>query len=503
MLEGSSILITGGTGSFGKAFIDHALEHLDPRRIVIFSRDELKQYEARQRFGRRPAAALVHRRHPRPASSDPRDVRGRLRRARGSAEAGRHRRVQPVRVRADQHHRARRTWSRPRSTPACKRVVALSTDKASSPLNLYGATKLAADKLFQSANHYASGYETRFSVVRYGNVMGSRGSVIPFFQKLAAEGKSLPITDARMTRFWITLPAGRPVRGRLVRPSCRAGSCTCPASRACGSSTSSRPWRPVPRPTTIGIRPGEKLHEEMISVDDARRTLRVGDRYVVLPTIARLGVHRRRRASRCRRDSRTSPTPTTSGWTRAPSAPRWTSRTRDWTVTIPYGHQSIDDGDVAAVVEALRGDWLTMGPAVGRFEEALAAVAGTAGAVAVSSGTAALHCRLCRDGAAAGRRGDRHPADLRRDRRRGGAAGRHDPVRRRPGGHRQPRSRCCGRRAHRSDAGDRRGRLRRPPRRRRRARRRSPRHPARCCSRTPRTRSARRTAAGRSAASPT
>ena len=170
-----------------------------------------------------------------------------------------------------------------------KRVVALSTDKASSPLNLYGATKLAADKLFQSANHYAAGYETRFSVVRYGNVMGSRGSVIPFFKKLAEEGKPLPITDTRMTRFWITLPQAVQfvidsfdlmVGGELYVPRIPSMKITdLVEAVAPGSET-----------TEMGIRPGEKLHEEMISEDDSRRTLLLpNNRYVILPTIADWG----------------------------------------------------------------------------------------------------------------------------------------------------------------------------------------------------------------------
>ena len=169
-----------------------------------------------------------------------------------------------------------------------KKVVALSTDKASSPLNLYGATKLAADKLFQSANHYAAGHETRFSVVRYGNVMGSRGSVVPFFKKLAAEGKPLPITDARMTRFWITLPKAV----KFVNDSfdlMNGGELYVPRIPSMKIMDLVEAIAPGSETYEIGIRPGEKLHEEMISEDDSRRTLRVGERYVVLPTIADWG----------------------------------------------------------------------------------------------------------------------------------------------------------------------------------------------------------------------
>jgi UDP-N-acetylglucosamine 4,6-dehydratase len=169
-----------------------------------------------------------------------------------------------------------------------KKVVALSTDKASSPLNLYGATKLAADKLFQSANHYAAGHETRFSVVRYGNVMGSRGSVVPFFKKLAAEGKPLPITDSRMTRFWITLPQAV----QFVNDSfdkMNGGELYVPRIPSMKIMDLVEAVAPGSETYEIGIRPGEKLHEEMISEDDSRRTLQTGDRYVVLPTIADWG----------------------------------------------------------------------------------------------------------------------------------------------------------------------------------------------------------------------
>ena len=166
-----------------------------------------------------------------------------------------------------------------------KKVVALSTDKASSPLNLYGATKLAADKLFQSANHYASGYESRFSVVRYGNVMGSRGSVIPLFKKLGEENKPFPITDTRMTRFWITLPQAV----KFVVDSFDAmngGEIYVPRIPSMKILDLVEAIKPGAETYELGIRPGEKLHEEMISEDDSRRTIRLEDRFVILPTIA-------------------------------------------------------------------------------------------------------------------------------------------------------------------------------------------------------------------------
>ena len=287
VLEGSSILVTGGTGSFGKAFIRYALDNLNPKRIVIFSRDELKQYEMRLAFNSDPRLRFF--------IGDIRDQH-RLLRAMHNIDYVVHaaalKQVDTAEYNPFEYVQTNIIGSQnvveASIDAGVKRVVALSTDKASSPLNLYGATKLAADKLFQSANHYAAGYVTRFSVVRYGNVMGSRGSVIPFFKALAAEGKPLPITDERMTRFWITLPQAVPfvvdsfdlmVGGELYVPRIPSMKIMDLVEAVAPGSTT------VP----VDIRPGEKLHEEMISEDDSRRTLLLGDRYVVLPTIADWG----------------------------------------------------------------------------------------------------------------------------------------------------------------------------------------------------------------------
>jgi UDP-N-acetylglucosamine 4,6-dehydratase/5-epimerase len=286
-LQGSSILVTGGTGSFGKAFIQYALDNFDPRRIVIYSRDELKQYEARQLFADDPRLRWF--------IGDIRD-QDRLRRAMHEVDYVVHaaalKQVDTAEYNPFEYVKTNVVGSQNVVEAAIdagvKKVVALSTDKASSPLNLYGATKLAADKLFQSANHYAASYETRFSVVRYGNVMGSRGSVIPFFRKLAAEGKPMPVTDSRMTRFWITLPQAV----AFVVDSfdqMQGGELYVPRIPSMKILDLVEAIAPGAETYEIGIRPGEKLHEEMISLDDARRTLRLGDRYVVLPTIANWG----------------------------------------------------------------------------------------------------------------------------------------------------------------------------------------------------------------------
>lgn len=287
ILKNSTILITGGTGSFGKAFIEYALANLDPKKIIIFSRDELKQYEVRQLFKDDSRLRFF--------IGDIRDQH-RLNRAMHNVDYVVHaaalKQVDTAEYNPYEFVQTNIIGSQnvieASIDAGVKKVVALSTDKASSPLNLYGATKLAADKLFQSGNHYAASYVTRFSVVRYGNVMGSRGSIVPFFKKLAAEGKSLPITDNRMTRFWITLPEAvqfvvdsfdRMVGGELYVPKIASMKIMdLVEAIAPGSQTHE-----------IGTRPGEKLHEEMISEDDSRRTIDLGDRYCILPTIAAWG----------------------------------------------------------------------------------------------------------------------------------------------------------------------------------------------------------------------
>jgi UDP-N-acetylglucosamine 4,6-dehydratase len=169
-----------------------------------------------------------------------------------------------------------------------KKVVALSTDKASSPVNLYGATKLTADKLFVSSNNYGKARGTTFSVVRYGNVMGSRGSVIPFFRNIAAKGEPLPITDLRMTRFWITLPQAVDFVIRSFTDM-TGGELYVPRIPSMKVTDLAEAIAPGAELVEIGIRPGEKLHEEMISTEDARRTLLQDGRYVVLPTLAEWG----------------------------------------------------------------------------------------------------------------------------------------------------------------------------------------------------------------------
>lgn len=283
--QGASVLITGGTGSFGKAFIQRLLTDGEVRRIAVLSRDELKQYEVKQRFGDDSRLRWF--------IGDVRDP-DRLRRALHGVDYVVHaaalKQVDTAEYNPYEYVKTNVLGSQnvidASIDAGVKRVVALSTDKASSPINLYGATKLCADKLFVAGNHYASGTATRFSVVRYGNVVGSRGSVVPFFKRLAAEGvTTLPITDERMTRFWITLPQAvqfvidsfdRMHGGELYVPRIPSMRITdLAAALAPGLETK-----------VIGMRPGEKLHEEMISEQDAYRTRRFDDHYLVKPVLA-------------------------------------------------------------------------------------------------------------------------------------------------------------------------------------------------------------------------
>ncbi len=285
-LRGKTVLITGGTGSFGKAFLRHSLNHLEPKRVVVFSRDELKQWELRNHFGEDSRIRWF--------IGDVRD-RSRLDRALDGIDAVVHaaalKQVDTAEYNPFECIRTNVVGAENVINAAIdagvERVVGLSTDKASSPINLYGASKLCADKLFIAGNHYAAHSNTRFAVVRYGNVMGSRGSVIPLFRKLAETGR-LPITDDRMTRFWITLEQA--VRfvvdsfdqmqgGELYVPRI-------PSTRIVDLAAAIAPHAEI---DIVGIRPGEKLHEEMISVDDAHRTVRQKDRFVVKPVLATWG----------------------------------------------------------------------------------------------------------------------------------------------------------------------------------------------------------------------
>ncbi|HEY9691111.1 MAG TPA: UDP-N-acetylglucosamine 4,6-dehydratase (inverting) [Oculatellaceae cyanobacterium] len=283
MFDRKTILITGGTGSFGKQCVRTLLSRYQPQKIIIYSRDELKQYEMAQEFNAPAMRYFI---------GDVRDV-GRLRLAmRGvdyviHAAALKHipaAEYNPMECIKTNIQGANNVID-VAIEQEVEKVIALSTDKAANPINLYGATKLAADKLFVAANNIVGQLRTRFSVVRYGNVVGSRGSVVPFFQKLVQDrATEIPITDPRMTRFWITLQQGvdlvlksfeRMQGGEIFVPKL-------PSMKVTDLAEALAPGIPT---KIIGIRPGEKLHEVMCPAETANLTLEFQDHYVILPSI--------------------------------------------------------------------------------------------------------------------------------------------------------------------------------------------------------------------------
>ncbi|MFL0797179.1 MAG: UDP-N-acetylglucosamine 4,6-dehydratase (inverting) [Cellvibrionaceae bacterium] len=283
MFDNKSILITGGTGSFGKQYTKTLLSRYKPKKIIIYSRDELKQFEMQQVFNDDCMRYFL---------GDVRD-KHRLTQAMNGVDFVIHAAAlkqvpaaeyNPTECIRTNIHGAENVIHAAIANDV-EKVIALSTDKAANPINLYGATKLASDKLFVAANNMTGGAKTRFGVVRYGNVVGSRGSVVPFFKKLLADGATeLPVTDPKMTRFWITLQQGvdfvlknfgRMYGGEIFIPkipSMRIGD-------LCESLA------PGMAQNVVGIRPGEKLHEIMCPADDSHLTLEFHDHFVIRPTI--------------------------------------------------------------------------------------------------------------------------------------------------------------------------------------------------------------------------
>jgi UDP-N-acetylglucosamine 4,6-dehydratase len=283
MFDNATVFITGGTGSFGRKFVRHVLEHYRPRKVIVYSRDEQKHYDMQQEFDHPAMRFFIG------------DVRDLPRLTLGMrdvdyvvhAAAMKHvpiaeyNPMECVKTNIDGANNVIRAAL----DSGVKKVVALSTDKAANPINLYGATKLVSDKLFTSANNLAGDLPTRFAVVRYGNVVGSRGSVVPFFQKLLREGAAeIPITDPRMTRFWITLDQGvdfvvksfaRMFGGETFVPKI-------PSMRMTDLASALAPRLPQ---KIVGIRPGEKLHEVMCPSESAHLTLEFSDHYVIKPSI--------------------------------------------------------------------------------------------------------------------------------------------------------------------------------------------------------------------------
>jgi UDP-N-acetylglucosamine 4,6-dehydratase/5-epimerase len=286
MLDGKVVLVTGGTGSFGQKFVETVLERYQPERLIVFSRDELKQYQMAERFPDRDFPCMRY------FIGDVRD-KDRLYRAFDGVEIVVHaaalKQVPACEYNPIEAIRTNVLGAANIVDAAIDRnvekVVALSTDKAANPANLYGATKLCSDKLFTAAASYAGNHRTRFAVVRYGNVVGSRGSVIPFFMKMRESG-TLPITDPRMTRFWITLDQGvRFVLESLGRM--QGGEIFVPKIPSMNIMDMARAIAPDCQTEMIGIRPGEKLHEVMVPADDAHNTIEFDDHFVILPSFRR------------------------------------------------------------------------------------------------------------------------------------------------------------------------------------------------------------------------
>jgi len=280
VLDNRTVLITGGTGSFGKRFVQSVLDTTAVRKVIVFSRDELKQSEMHQAFPDESRLRFF--------IGDVRDYQ-RLYRAFHGVDIVVHAAAlkqvpaaeyNPFEAVKTNVHGAQNVIEAAIEQDV-NRVIALSTDKACSPINLYGATKLVSDKLFINGNAYAGGTATRFAVVRYGNVVGSRGSVVPYFKELAPAGE-LPITDERMTRFWITLQQGvQFVMDSLERM--HGGELFVPKIPSMKVTDLAAAIAPEARLRVVGIRPGEKLHEEMISSPDSRRTVDMGTYYVIQP----------------------------------------------------------------------------------------------------------------------------------------------------------------------------------------------------------------------------
>ena len=284
MFNNKSILITGGTGSFGKQYAETILERFKPKKIIIYSRDELKQFEMQQKFNAPEMRYFI---------GDVRDAERLSQAMRGvdyvihaaalkQVPAAEYNPMECVKTNI---HGAQNVIKAAIENEV-EKVIALSTDKAANPINLYGATKLVSDKLFVAANNMTGGHMTCFSVVRYGNVVGSRGSVVPFFEKLIAEGaKEIPVTDPRMSRFWISLQDGvnfvlcnfeRMHGGEVFVPKI-------PSMRITDLAEAIAPGMPI---KVIGIRPGEKLHEIMVPADDSHLTLEFDNHYVIKPAIS-------------------------------------------------------------------------------------------------------------------------------------------------------------------------------------------------------------------------
>lgn len=325
-MKNSSILITGGTGSFGHAFVSTVLKKYSPRRVIVYSRDEMKQWEMSRFYeGDQRVRFFI---------GDIRDA-DRLRRALDDVDYVIHAAALKIVPTAEYNPfecvktnvNGAMNLIDAAIDKGVKRVVALSTDKASSPVNLYGATKLVSDKLFIAGNAYAGGHDTRFAVVRYGNVMGSRGSVIPFFQSMANRG-SLPITDPAMTRFMVTLEQGVEL-ACLALEDTEGGEIYVRKAPSMKVTDVALAVDPIARHDIVGIRPGEKLHEQMIGVEDSAQTYEYDHYFKILPAINRWGNEQRIKGGRKVADGFVYASDTNTEWMSIEALRDWIAANRD------------------------------------------------------------------------------------------------------------------------------------------------------------------------------
>jgi UDP-4-amino-4,6-dideoxy-N-acetyl-beta-L-altrosamine transaminase/UDP-N-acetylglucosamine 4,6-dehydratase (inverting) len=397
MFSNQSILITGGTGSFGKAFVKRILSmYPDVRRLVVYSRDELKQYEMGLEFPDSKYRCMRY------FIGDIRDA-SRLHRALEGVDIVIHaaalKQVPTAEYNPFECIKTNVLGAQ-NLIDACldqdvKRVVALSTDKAAAPTNLYGATKLCSDKLFVAANNIRGNRDIRFSVVRYGNVMGSRGSVIPFFLDRRKSGV-LPITDPNMTRFNISLDEGVDMV-LWASQNMLGGEILVPKIPSYRITDVAEALAPECKLEMVGVRPGEKIHEEMITSSDSLHTADLGKYYCILPAGGEISM-----ATYC---ERTGAKPVPPGFSYDSGAnedfltvdalralvKQHVDPNHVAVNAIPYGRQDISEIDVDNVVKVLKSDYLTQGAVVPSFEQAVAAYCQAKHAVAVNSATSALH----------------------------------------------------------------------------------------------------------------
>ncbi len=354
MLNDQTILITGGTGSYGKKFTERIFHEYHPKKVIIYSRDEFKQYEMGRRFSEYAERLRFF-------IGDVRD-KNRLYRALDGVDIVIHAAAlkqvpameyNPIEAIKTNIHGAENVIDAAIDR-GVEKIVALSTDKAVNPVNLYGATKLVSDKLFVSANAYVGSKKTTFSVVRYGNVAGSRGSVIPFFRSLTEKGdETLPITDSRMTRFWITLEEGVDLVFKAIAEA-RGGEIFVSKIPSFSVVDLAKAINPTAKLAEVGIRPGEKLHELMVTREDARTTYEYGDHYVIYPNFDWWS-----------REQHLKP-----GGQKVPEGFEYTSDTNtDWLsverleALIERIDPGFRRGSVVSTPENTRGDILTVGPA--------------------------------------------------------------------------------------------------------------------------------------------